>query len=214
MMKFRSAAAVTMLKLVDHLDAETWQSTNNDGDVDISCNRKLSNYLFPSIVRRIFVGSRAEGLFHYDSDFDFMYEIGPVPVYNKKQDGNWYAVSSCKPGFYLVMDEADGLVHPVLLQLKVAPGLMLRNIGTDNSSATDAVLLQKPSPALPVVYSSSINSLKKTERKKDTVVALRLGSWPDDVREEFKNRPRRWPSKDIVNKICDGMYIFAVLSHT
>ena len=207
------ALIAAQLKLTDYLEHEKWQSGPNDGDIDIWCKRKLSSHLFPIVVRRIFTGSRAEGVFHHTSDSDFMYEIGPVLVSSKKQEGSWYVDKSCKPGYYLVMDEADGLVHPLLLQMKVAPGLMPRNTGTgiDNSSATDAVLLKEPGVTLPTsIPNPQLSSRFNIQMTKDTVVALRLNSWPDDVRAEFIERPRKWPSENIVNKICYGMYMKAL----
>ena len=191
---------------MDYVENDKWQSKPNDGDIEIWCKRKLSSHLFPAVVRRIFTGSRAEGVFRRSSDSDFMYEIGPVLVSSKKQEGSWYVETSCKPGYYLVMDEADGLVHPLLLQMKMAASLIPRNTGKGiDSSAADAVLLKKPGVTLPPAIHSPKLSMGFVNLTKDTVVALRLNSWPDDIRAEFIKRPRKWPSEDVINKICYGM---------
>ena len=70
-----------------------------------------SRFLFPTLVTKYLTGSRAEYLYRDDSDYDYLYEIGPGVVRDLrlKQDNDdfegFYWKPTENPGFYTIEDK-------------------------------------------------------------------------------------------------------------
>ena len=205
--EYNDEAVVTLLKLQSYPDNENWPNVNHVDTWDFvsaAGGRKLSNFLMPSVLKKYLTGSRAEGLFTKDSDFDYMYEVGPVEIHNRREHGHWYTESSV-PGFYLLMDDQNGLVLPKLFQIKIAPYLLKQTStiadrkpyfpGEGLVSPIDALSLDDMGAALSKYLSGG----------EDSVVALKLAYWPEDIKYGFQKRKRKWPDTSIVEEICEGM---------
>ena len=98
----------------------------------IESDEKVSKHLFPMIIQAVKSGSRAEQIFMEYSDVDYIYEIGPLLVGEKKEDlkqdcelketdVTFYLDITKNPGFYTVCDEEGGYLYPKALQCKFAP---------------------------------------------------------------------------------------------
>ena len=207
------SAAIILLKLQTYLHADReMDKWSHDESLEMPPEEELSKYLFPSVIGRIFTGSKAEGLSRKNSDVDCMYEIGPVLIHSTKKERCWYISPSDKPGFYLVRDEADRLIHPKLVQQQVAPCLK-SGTGRAELSTADALFSRPQSVTLP-------NSEHEHRRTRDNVAALRLASWPANVLENFLKRSRNRPilqekllgrptnetTEDVIKEVNCGKY--------
>ena len=68
----------------DHYEAEAaFRSLNTTEDVPFMVEGyEPSHVLFPTLMRRYLTGSRAEFLYTNNSDYDYLYEIGPGVVHD------------------------------------------------------------------------------------------------------------------------------------
>ena len=113
-------------------DAIFWEDQAQDIYQIIKSNEKVSKHLFPVIIQVVKCGSRAEQIYMDASDIDYIYEIGPLLVGEKKEElkqdceikenkDTFYLDITKNPGFYTVCDREGGYLHPVALQSKFAP---------------------------------------------------------------------------------------------
>ena len=88
----------------------------------IKSDEKVSKYMFPMIVQVIKCGSQAEQMYLDSSDIDYIYEVGPLPVREKrfKKKTLYFDITS-NPGFYTICDEKGGYLYPMSLQSRFAP---------------------------------------------------------------------------------------------
>ena len=141
-----------------------------------SDQKKISKYLFPTVTQAIKTGSRADQLYLDTSDYDYMYEVGPLFVQRRpetlKEDNlEFYFQRTKNPGFYIIFDSSGGYLHPAVMKSKLV--FKVRDV--------KHVALLK-SPSLP---SKPQDMLKVDE---DSVIALKCQEWPDDVWNNFKER--------------------------
>ena len=79
------------------------------------------------VTKAIKTGSRSEKVYHNGSDYDFIYEIGPLLIddyleqvtLNVRPETLWYKKTN-HAGFYTVCDGYGNFLTPVGLQTKVA----------------------------------------------------------------------------------------------
>lgn len=141
-----------------------------------SGQKKLSKYLFPTIVQAIKAGSRADRLYLDSSDNDYMYEVGPLLVQRRpetlKEDKlAFYFQRTKNPGFYIIFDSSGGYLHPAVMQSKLAS--IVRDV--------KSVALLK-SASLP----AKLQNMVKVDE--DSVIGLKCEEWPEDVWNNFKER--------------------------
>ena len=87
----------------------------------------ISHLMFPIVTKAIKSGSRSERAYISWSDYDFIYEIGPLlvddyrekPITNVRTNTLWYKETN-HVGFYTVCDGDERYLTPVGLQNKVA----------------------------------------------------------------------------------------------
>ena len=89
-----------------------------------SDQKKLSKYLFLTVVQAIKAESRADQLYLGTSDYDYMYEVGPLLVQRlpetlKEDKLKFYFQHTKNPGFYIILDSSGGYLHPAVMQSKL-----------------------------------------------------------------------------------------------
>ena len=141
-----------------------------------SDKKKLSKFLFPTVVQAIKAGSRADQLYLDTSDNDYMYEVGPLHVQRqpetlKEDKFEFYFQRTKNPGFYIIFDSSGGYLHPAVMQSKLA------SIVRDAKSV--ALLKSASLPA-------KLQNLVKVDE--DSVIALKCQEWPEDIWNNFKER--------------------------
>ena len=141
-----------------------------------SDQKKLSQYLFPTVVQAIKAGSRADQLYLGTSDYDYMYEVGPLliqrlPETLKEDKLEFYFQRTKNPGFYIISDSSGGYLHPAVMQSKLAP--IVRDV------KSLALLKSASIPA-------KLQNMVKVDE--DSVIALKCQEWPEDVWNNFKER--------------------------
>ena len=139
---------------------------------------EISAFHFPTVTKVITTGSRKEGLWAQSSDTDFLIECGPKLVHMVSSNDDDLI---CKPakncGFYYVNDADGKVIHPMILQLQLAPFLVSNTSGT---SIVDEMKHQiRAKAALPEQLSG---------KDKDNVIAMRLFSWPDEVTKAVESQ--------------------------
>ena len=79
--------------------------------------------LFPTLMRKYLTGSRAEFLYTNNSDYDYLYEIGPGLVRDFRQKhhqdnptGEFYWRSTENPGFYTIEDANGRFLYSNIVQ--------------------------------------------------------------------------------------------------
>ena len=114
-------------------NAVFWEDQAQDIYQIIKSDEKDRKHLFPMIIQVLKSGSRAEQLYMEYSDIDYIYEIGPLFVGEKKEelkqdcelkenDATFYLDITKNPGFYTVSDKEGGYLYPVALQSMFASG--------------------------------------------------------------------------------------------
>ena len=141
-----------------------------------SDKKKLSKFLFPTVVQAIKAGGRADQLYLDTSDNDYMYEVGPLHVQRqpetlKEDKFEFYFQRTKNPGFYIIFDSSGGYLHPAVMQSKLA------SIVRDAKSV--ALLKSASLPA-------KLQNLVKVDE--DSVIALKCQEWPEDIWNNFKER--------------------------
>lgn len=142
-------------------DAIFWEDQAQDIYQIIKSNEKVSKHLFPMIIQVVKCGSRAEQIYMDDSDIDYIYEIGPLLVGEKKEElkqdceikenkDTFYLDITKNPGFYTVCDREGGYLHPVALQSKFAPVFhAVKQMASLNKTSTTLPPIALPPHALP-----------------------------------------------------------------
>uniref|UniRef100_A0A7M5WJS0 Uncharacterized protein n=1 Tax=Clytia hemisphaerica TaxID=252671 RepID=A0A7M5WJS0_9CNID len=136
-----------------------------------------SHLLFPTLMQKYLTGSRAEYLYTYQSDYDYLYEIGPGLVYDFREKqhvdppGSFYWKATENPGFYTIEDENGRFLYSHIVQQKLAP-----------------LFLTGQEPHIKHKYNfedTSRSNATISYSNKDFVIGLRLAEWPKEILQAF-----------------------------
>lgn len=151
----------------------------------------ISHTLFPIITKAVKTGSRAERVYLFQSDVDYIYEIGPLKVYSfidTLQRKKFTYKRTDRVGFYQIIDKHGCVLYPKVMQVKLAP--MLGTAAPEFDSTFKQIAMQEKTKA----------ALPKGQKKEDKVIAMVIGEWPHEIWKEFAGRNHLW-CKDIFAEI-------------
>ena len=146
----------------------------------------LSRTLFPSVVRAIKTGSRAEKTYiDKAADTDTIYEIGPGTVSEKLSEESskkrFYWSKTSNPGYYRIEDEWGDYLYPKVIQIKVGSLLMVgKTQYTAKSENPVASEREITGHGITVKYSGETKAAL-TDGNEDQVLAIRLDAWPKEI---------------------------------
>jgi len=168
----------------------------------------LSQTLFPSVLRVIRTGSRAEKTYLDNADTDNIFEIGPGTVFEKTWhychwlctrisfNGGFYWAKTSNDGYYRIEDENGGFLYPKVLQVKVGTLLLFGKSSSSiqyrgnprlNSSRFSKLLKRERDQSVGVKDDGETKTALRHQNE-DQVLAMRLDEWPIEIWDGMESK--------------------------